>query len=140
MGMKLAIRNPVTGIVSDRWHVVDLGMRPLQGRAVVVLGGWGSDELYQKGYEPADTRVFELPPEVFLPIALAPPTSATLYGSVARPLYEHIKAARRPLPAGTVLQDGVLVLPGGVLIDVSEMDTSGPVPTIPSEFADAAIV
>ena len=89
---------------------------------------------------PADTRVFELPPAVFLPIAQAPPTSATLYASVARPLYEHIKTARRQVPVGAVLNEGVVTLPGGETVDINDVDTSGPVPTIPSEFAGAETV
>lgn len=140
MGIRKALRNPATGIVSARWHVFDLRLRPLHGTAVVVLGGWGTDELYQQGYAPADTRVFELPSAVFVPIAQAPPTSATLYASVARPLYEHIVSARRQLPVGAVLADDVVTLPGGETVDISEVDTSGPVPTIPSEFAGGEIV
>lgn len=140
MGLKKAIRNPVTGIVSERWHVFDLRLRPLSGTAVVVLGGWGTDELYQQGYAPVDTRVFELPPAVFLPIAQAPPTSATLYASVARPLYEYIKAARRQIPVGAVLNEGVVTLPGGETVGIDDVDTSGPVPTIPSEFVGAETV
>ena len=96
MGLKIALRNPMTGMVSERWHVLDLRIQPLNGAALVILGGWGSDELYAQGFAPADTRVFELPRDVFLPLALAPPTGSTVYGSVAKPLYEHIVNARRP--------------------------------------------
>lgn len=140
MGLRKALRNPVTGMVSERWHVFELRIQPLNGAALVVLGGWGSDQLYAQGFAPSDTRVFELPRDVFLPLALAAPTGSTVYGSVARPVYEHIVTARRHVPVGSVRTNDVLTLPGGETVGVDQIDTDGPVPTIPSEFADAQMV
>ena len=55
--------------------------------------------------------------------------------------YDIIKSTRRPIPEGTTREaDGRLMLPTGETVAAADVDESGDVPTIPSEFADGVDV
>ena len=138
MALQKSIINTRTGHANTYWRLTGCSIDAFSGSVQIVLSGYTDVTIRGEGYQPDDRRDWYLSGVAFAAVATAQAIGATVYDVVAAACYGVIKTERRPIPAGTIKNaDGSLTLPDGGTVAAGDVDESGQVPTIPSEFADA---
>ena len=138
MALAKSIRNVRTGHSNIYWRLTGVSIDAHIGHVLIVLSGYADLESRNAGKQPDDRREWQLGGPAFAAVAFAVAQGATVYDVVATACYGVIKTERRPIPDGTIKNaDGSLTLPDGGTVAAGDVDESGQVPTIPSEFADA---
>jgi len=138
MALAKSISNVRTGHSNLYWRLTGVSIDAHSGHVLIVLSGYADLDARSAGKQPDDRRDWQLDGPAFASVAFSAAQGATVYDVIATSCYSVIKGERRPIPAGTVrAEDGSLLLPTGEVVDAEDVDESGDVPTIPSEFADA---
>lgn len=138
MALSKNITNVRTGHTNIYWRLTGCAIDAATGSVQIVLSGYTDDAARNGGRQPDDRRDWYLSGASFAAVAMAAAQGATVYDVVATACYGVIKTERRPIPNGTIKNaDGSLTLPDGGTVAAGDVDESGQVPTIPSEFADA---
>lgn len=138
MALQKSIINTRTGHVNNYWRLTANAIDAFAGWTEIVLTGYPDKATRDAGKQPDDRRNWTLYGTAFAAVAGSAAVGATVYDVVAAACYGVIKTERRPIPDGTIKNaDGSLTLPDGGTVAAGDVDESGQVPTIPSEFADA---
>jgi len=138
MALQKSIINTRTGHVNTYWRLTANAIDAFAGCTEIVLTGYPDKATRDAGKQPDDRRNWTLYGTAFAAVAGSAAVGATVYDVVAAACYGVIKTERRPIPDGTIKNaDGSLTLPDGGTVAAGDVDESGQVPTIPSEFADA---
>lgn len=162
MAMQKAVRNVRTGHVNEVLRV-DAVAISRRDRRITIVGGLYSSQEATVDRQPDDRRDWELGPSAFPAVALrsladdlryaghpvdswpaevvAVLEQETTYANLARGCYRVIAETRRPLPIGSIVrEDGSTLLPTGEVVAAEALEGMPDAPTIPSEFAGAAMV
>jgi hypothetical protein len=141
MALEKIISNVRTGHSNLYWRLTAVSIDAAAATVMIVLSGYASAADRLAGRQPDDRRDWMLSGPAFAAVAFATAQGATTYDVIAHACYGVIKTTRRPIPDGTQRnEDGSLLLPTGEVVGAEDVDETGDVPTIPSEFADAADV
>lgn len=141
MAIQKAIQNARTGHSNDYWRLTGVNIDAHAGYVMIVLSAYSDAAARAAGKQPDDRRDWILGGAAFAAVAFAAAQGVTVYDVIAASCYAVIKTERRPIPPGTVMsEDGSLLLPNGETFAPEDVDTTGDVPTVPSEFADAVDV
>ena len=141
MALGKSIANARTGHANTYWRLTALAIDAHSGHVAIVLSGYADAVSRQSGRHPDDRRDWNIGPAAFAGVAARRAVGATVYDVIAKACYDIIVNTRRPIPPGTQRQeDGSVVLPDGEVVPADQVVEDQGVPTIPSEFADAAAV
>jgi len=141
MALAKQITNLRTGHANAYWRLTGIAIDAHSGNIQLVLSGYADSAARAAGRHPDDRRDWQMGPSAFGALAFQPAVGATVYDVIATAAYAVIRGERRPIPTGTVMHgDGSVTLPTGEVVAAEDVDTTGQVPTVPSEFADAVDV
>lgn len=142
MALGKPIPNGRTGHVNAYWRLTGIAVDAHSGNVQLVLSGYADAAARAAGRQPDDRRDWQLGPGAYALLAARPPQGASVYEVIATASYAVIVGQRRPIPDGTLLHpDGSITLPNGECFPEEAIERSDESAwTVPSEFADAAIV
>lgn len=139
MAFKKAIPIQANGTTPTYWRVCGVYIDASTGQARIVLIGYVDADVRARNAQGGiDQREYALGPAQFAALAASPAKGESTFDTIAGACYEFVANARRPCELDQETGEGVL--PSGERFDSKLVQMIGDVPTVPSEFADAANV